>query len=145
MGKINYGRVFSGGLLALLVLIATELIMERLILANISGVGGAKERFFEAFQKLPESGPVSDIIILVGGYITCCLFIWIYAAIRPRFGPGPKTALIVSAALVIYWALVLVWFTTVGVFPLKISVVSFIDTLIGTPLAVLAGAWAYRE
>jgi hypothetical protein len=145
MGKINYGRVFLGGLLALLILIIAELVLEYLVLANIPGIGSEEQRFIEAFGEVGEDGLIHDVVNVLSAYLTCCLFIWVYAAVRPRFGPGPKTAIVVSAAFVIYWTLLLAWFSNVGLFPIKLSAVSFLTNLIELPLAVLAGAWIYRE
>jgi hypothetical protein len=71
--------------------------------------------------------------------------IWVYAALRPRFGPGPKTALIVSAVFFLNWTILLICFTNIGLFSLKISLASFLDNLIVIPIAVLVGARFYRE
>ncbi len=145
MGKINYGRVFLGGLLALLVLIIAELVLEYLVLANIPAIGSEQQRFLEAFGETRADGFINDVINVLSAYLTCCLFVWVYAAVRPRFGPGPKTAIIVSVAFLIYWTLLLAWFSNVGLFPIKLSAVSFLTNLIELPLAILAGAWIYRE
>jgi hypothetical protein len=37
---------------------------------------------------------------VVGGFVIGLLLVWLYAAMRPRFGPGPKTAIL--AALVVW-------------------------------------------
>jgi len=145
MSKINYGRVFLGGLMALLILIVAEVVIEYVILANIPGIGSEKERFLEAFGQARVGGAVHDIVNVVSAYLTCCLFVWVYAAVRPRFGPGPKTAVVVGAAFVVYWTLLLVWLVNAGLFPFKLSAVSFFTNLVELPLAVLAGAWIYRE
>jgi hypothetical protein len=29
--------------------------------------------------------------VKIGLFAVCILAVWVYAAIRPRFGPGPKT------------------------------------------------------
>lgn len=46
--------------------------------------------------------PVMRVLLVINGFLQGIATVWIYAAIRPRFGPGPKTAAI--AAFVV-WAL----------------------------------------
>jgi hypothetical protein len=73
------------------------------------------------------------------------LVIWTYAAIRPRFGPGPRTA--VRAALIpfIGITLVLAGFTSMGVFPTAVFLKGTAFSLINMALGAVVGAWAYSE
>ena len=72
--------------------------------------------------------------------------IWLYAAIRPRYGPGPKTAVIAAVG---------VWLLSIAA-PLshlaafRIASPRFVAIDLPTELvailaATLAGAWRYRE
>jgi hypothetical protein len=69
-----------------------------------------------------------------------------YAAIRPRFGAGPRTALIAS---VFVWLLVSAWANltslALGLFPARLIAITMAWQALEIPLATLAGAWAYRE
>src|SRR5437667_4515115 len=38
-------------------------------------------------------------VFVIGGFVLGVLLVWLYAAIRPRFGPGPKTSLIAGLVL----------------------------------------------
>lgn len=87
MGKINFGRLFLGGLAAGAVVLAGDALVAVAIPALIrSGV-----------VPPPHLSPLSLAsgliyalaVLLVGGPAA----VWFYAAIRPRFGAGPKTAL----------------------------------------------------
>lgn len=72
--------------------------------------------------------------------------IWIYAAIRPRFGPGPRTAVIAGLTIwVTGWLLTGASFINVGIFPAGQMLVSIAWGLVEVPLAAVAGAWLYRE
>jgi hypothetical protein len=64
--------------------------------------------------------------------------VWLYAAMRPRFGPGPRTAMVAAAA---------VWFVTHAYFASYIFLGFFSTGLIGQAsfiglVALFAGAWA---
>jgi hypothetical protein len=72
--------------------------------------------------------------------------VWTYAAIRPRFGGGPKTAL--YAALLTWvtgYVLVDITPTIMGVFPMSMTWMLIGVGLLEIVLATLAGAWLYRE
>ena len=119
MGGINLGRVFLGGAAAGGLAVAIEYIAFFL---------GAYEKLGEA-AGLPQLGhpstsaqlAVGSLQILVGGPLA----IWLYAAIRPRFGAGPRTALIAS---------VYVWLV-MG--PYGLSVLSICGLFVSLPLPVI--------
>lgn len=145
MNRINYRRVLLGGFVAGLALIAAEFVVELLVLGNIPGLGSEQERVSSLGLSRQAWGPASLVIQLLIPFLGSLLMVWVYAAIRPRFGPGPRTALIVSAAFLFYWMMLLIYFTNIGLFTLKMSIASFVDNLIVIPIAVLVGAWLYRE
>jgi hypothetical protein len=97
-------------------------------------------------MNLPRPG-AAFIITAVGitfllGIVMVCL----YAMIRTRFGPGPKTAIV--AAFVIWFC---VYFycgilnaTLFGV-PTNLMLIGFVWGFVEYVLAALAGAWLYKE
>ena len=145
MTKINHSRVLLGGLLAGLAMIVAEFVVELLILGNIPGLGSEQERVLALGLSRQSWGPANHVLQLLIPFLSSFLMVWLYAALRPTFGPGPKTALIVSAVFLVNWTILLVYFTNIGLFPLKISLASFLDNLIVIPIAVLVGARFYRE
>src|ERR1044072_4039532 len=86
MGKINWGRVVVGGLLAGVVLNIVDfvyfgVVMKQDIAAAMQALGkqpGAMDSLVPLFVAL-------DFVYGIG-------LLWVYAAIRPRFGAGAKTA-----------------------------------------------------
>ena len=82
----------------------------------------------------------------VWGLLTGIAMVWLYAAIRPRFGEGPKTAVLAGAAM---------WFMNYGLggsfpvvthlFPLGLAAVTTLIGLVEVVVAGLAGARVYRE
>ena len=72
--------------------------------------------------------------------------VWLYAAIRPRFGPGAKTA-VIAALFVWYFAYFYSTSATVlmGFYSAKLAAVGVIWGLVEIVLASIAGAWLYTE
>jgi hypothetical protein len=88
MSKINLARVLRGGLLAGLVINVGELILNSMVLAS---------EWAEFLEQLGLDPTFSAPQLVAGAIITFIygiVLVWIYAAIRPRFGPGPRTAVI---------------------------------------------------
>jgi hypothetical protein len=82
---------------------------------------------------------IMDLIQGIGG-------VWIYVAIRPRFGAGPKTALLAGLMLWLVSKLaVALDILALGVLPHKILHGQLIGSFVGILLAVLIGAWLYKE
>ena len=72
--------------------------------------------------------------------------VFFYAAARPRFGPGPKTAVTVAVALWIGgYLLSLLGHKMLGLFPGRVLVLWGAVGLVEMVLAALIGGWIYRE
>jgi FtsH-binding integral membrane protein len=139
MGKINVGRVVLGGLVAGLVINFGEFILNGLILAR------QLEDAMRALNK-PAVGNEAIAYFVVGGFILGILMIWLYAAIRPRFGAGPRTAICAGLAV---WALAYFYgsigFIALALFPTNLMIIALIWGLVELPIASLAGAFLYKE
>jgi hypothetical protein len=139
MGRIDVRRVILGGLLAGLVINIGETILNVLVLAQ------AMEETLRA-RNLPALGPSSIGGFVFFAFVLGIVTVWLYAAIRPRFGPGPKTA-IIAGLLVWYFAY---FYRTsamilMGFYPAKVATVGIIWGLVEIVLASAAGAWLYAE
>jgi len=138
MNGTNYGRIILGGLTAGLVVNVLETVL------NVFVVGDA---WADAMGALGiEQGGAAITLYVVFGFVIGIVAIWLYAAVRPRLGPGPVTA--VKVGLVV-WFLGWLWPTvgmlTWGMFPADLLWFSIAWSLIELPLATLVGAWVYRE
>ena len=137
---MNWKRVIAGGLLAGLIINLGELLLNGVFLASE----------WEAFrEQLGYEGSFTMAQMTTSVIITFLFgiaLIWLYAAIRPRFGPGPKTAVIAGVAL---WIVAYVLFGAslwaAGMFTMRLMVFSVIWGAVEAPVAALAGAWVYRE
>ncbi len=139
MGRINTGRVILGGLVAGLVINIGESIL------NIPILGAESDAAMQALGVEPVGG--SDIaVFVVMGFLLGLLAVWLYAAMRPRFGPGPKTAVI--AGLVVFVLGVVfpsIGYGMLGLFPARLLVIANVWDLFEIPIASVAGAWLYKE
>lgn len=140
MGKINWGRVLLGG--ALFFVVYNALGATAWYLFNQSEWLPALQALGRPFQ------PTASFIVffLVLTLIVGIFAIWFYAAIRPRYGPGPRTAACAGFALWLIGAAgpmaVYGWVLS---FPPRLIVMNVVTALVAIVLATLAGAWQYQE
>lgn len=138
MGKINLGRVILGGIVAGIIINISQFVLHRFVI---------KDAEVEAMKRLnltmTETGSTIAVWVL-WAFAWGIAAIWLYAAIRPRFGPGPGTA--VKAGLAAWFfscLLATVAMTNLGVFPFH--AVGFLWELAHSVIATIAGAALYRE
>src|SRR5271170_5757052 len=92
MGKINLGRVIIAGIVAGLVADILGFVVDGVLLAPQWAAG------MKALGRTELFSPSQLIWINLLGILGGIALIWIYAAIRPRFGPGPITAVLAGVA-----------------------------------------------
>jgi hypothetical protein len=139
MTRINIGRVVLGGLVAGLVINASEFVLNMLVVGD--QMNAAVQRL-----NLPPVGGRAIVGFTVGGFVLGIALIWVYAAIRPRFGPGPRTALIAGAA--VYFLAYLYpgyGLELMSIFPTRLMMISLLWGLVEVLVAAVAGAALYQE
>ena len=139
MNKINVGRVLLGGLLAGLVISIGNFLLNRVWLRDAMNVEFAR-------LNLPEPG--NDLIAkaVVLTFILGIAIVYLYAAIRPRFGPGVKTA--ICAGLMAWFFVFLYTSILLGMalgMPVDLIVKRTLLGLIVYSIGAVAGAWLYKE
>jgi hypothetical protein len=139
MNKINVGRVVLGGLVAGVVLNIGEFLLNGVLLAK------AME---EDFQRLNLPQPGNTFIIRAVGvtFLLGIALVYLYAAIRPRFGAGVKAA--VCAGL-IGWFFVYLYagyiYSAMGVVSTNLYLISLPYGVAEYCIGAIAGAWLYKE
>ena len=142
MGKMNIRRLIAGGLVAGLIINIAEGVTNGAILGQQWKNWAAKMAPVTQQPTNAQAMTLWTILAFALGLIA----IWMYAAVRTRFGPGPKTAMIVGLVLwILYWPLVTVQHTALGTVPLNIEIIGDIGGLVGVILGVFAGAAIYKE
>jgi len=141
MGHINWARVILGGVIAAVILFVAGFIIHGVILEPEWAVWQAM-----GHMPLALSQGAMIVIWVIVSLINGLTGLWIYAGIRPRYGAGAKTALIAGFILWLVGGLVaaLVQFS-LGIVPHEVVVVGAIGSLIADLIAILVGAYFYKE
>lgn len=139
MGRINIGRVAIGGIVAGIVANAFDFVINTYLMAD--GMAAMAQRLNLDQAAMQASTPVWILVDVLWGI----LLVWTYAAMRPRFGPGPRTALVSGFAIFIAVTMIMVGFTAMGLFTRDMFIKGTFFSLVSTAAASLAGAALYKE
>lgn len=139
MRRINLGRVLIGGLLAGLIINIGEFIF------NVVLFGEDMNAAMVALNRPPIDNTMIPWFLLFGFGLGFML-VWVYAAIRPRLGPGVSTAICASAVV---WGLAYLYpnlfFIIINLFPRQMMIWATVWGLVELTIAGIAGAWLYKE
>jgi hypothetical protein len=140
MGKINVGRVILGGIVAGIVSDILGYLVDGVLLAP---------RWTYDMWKLGHGGlsPNQWIWFNLLGIVGGIFLIWIYAAIRPRFGAGALTAIYAG---VVFWIVAILipntsFMVVGGLFGKHLALYTTAGGLVETLAGALAGAALYKE
>jgi hypothetical protein len=140
MGKINIGRVILGGIVAGIVLDVLGYLVDGVLLAP---------RWADGMKALGHANFSSSALLgfNVLGIVTGIVTIWIYAAIRPRFGAGVKTAICAGLAVWVVGALVpnASFMCVSGLFSHHLMAYTTLGAIVELVVSAIAGAALYKE
>jgi len=136
---INTSRVVVGGLIAGLIINVSEYIL------NVPMYGAEMDAALKA-RNLAAVGGHAIAVFVTLSFVLGLLLVWLYAAIRPRFGAGPKTA---ASAGIVVWFLAYFWssvsFGMLGLFPSKLLLIGLVWGLVELMVAGVVGGNFYSE
>lgn len=140
MGRINTGRVVLGGIVAGILVNISETVLNTVVL---------KKPWEEAMRALGKPMVMTSsalTIWVLWGFAYGILCVWLYAAIRPRFGPGAGTAAMAGfVAWLLAGLLPSVGMGNMGIAPAGLLTTSAIWTLVESIVVTIVGGWIYRE
>jgi uncharacterized membrane protein len=139
MNKINLGRVVLGGLAAGLLLNIGEFLLNAVVLAN-------QMKAFNAQHNFSDPGNSFIIMAVLLTFVLGIVIVLGYACIRPRFGPGVKTAII--AGLFAWFGVYFyngIFFAMLFGIPTSTCVLTMVWGLVEYAIAAVAGAFVYKE
>ncbi len=140
MGKINWSRVFLGGLLAGVVFIVLGFAAYAMYLKKLY------DPALEALGHPLSASAGTYIFSIVFSLVVGILAVWLYSAIRPRYGAGPRTAVCAGLA---FWAFISllpnISLGSMDLFPASVLLIDTLTGLVTCVVATLLGAWIYKE
>jgi hypothetical protein len=139
MGGINVGRWLAGGLVAGVVVWLVEglatFVYANDMLATLEAHGLGMSEGAAAIG-------LSALVSLISGLA----LVFFYAAARPRFGAGPRTAVTVAIGLWLGGYLPsLLGYVMLGLFTARTLILWGVVGLVDMTVAALVGGWIYRE
>lgn len=141
MNRIRTGRLLAAGLITLLVFILVEIVWEFIIGAALF------PRILEVSRAslgLKEWTPTSFAINIGVAAVNSIMMIWLYAALRPMFGVGPRNALITSGFVFAFVLAFSVNTVNIGYYPGLVAMFDMVSLLVELPIAIIAGAAFYE-
>lgn len=140
MAHTNHSRIILGGLLAGVVINVIEYIANGVLM---------RDAWTSAMQAMGKSeGFTTGAMVMFAGcgFLLGIASVWLYAAIRTRYGAGPNTAIRAGLAA---WAIgsfiPSLASYPMGSFPTSLLVISTIVALVEIILGTMAGAQLYKE
>jgi hypothetical protein len=141
MAGINVGRVIGGGLVAGLAMNVVDGVVNGAMLG---------ERWAEETKRLGiEASQAAQTQSLVGwvtfDFLCGITLVWLYASIRPRYGPGATTAVIASLAVWFVTHLAFAAWVFNGLYSASLMTASSVGGLVAALAGGLAGCALYKE
>jgi hypothetical protein len=139
MKGINLGRVILGGIVAGIIINISEFLLNEKVL---------KSDWDAAMKSMGKSMPADSAILvwIIFGFAVGIGVVWMYAAIRPRYGAGAGTAVRAGIAVWFFMSLLpTIAEANMGLFAKNILMTTVIWSLVELIIAAVLGAWLYRE
>ncbi|HVD61264.1 MAG TPA: hypothetical protein VNC11_10375 [Gemmatimonadaceae bacterium] len=139
---LNTTKVLTGGLVAGAAISVVGYIVNGVILGD--RMAAEANAFRPGMAALMMSSQAITIAI-VSNFITGILLVWTYAAVRPRLGPGPRTAATVAGLFWVLGSIVAVGFLTSGMMSWSLWWETALFWLINLLIAAVIGGKLYSE
>lgn len=139
MAGIRAGRVVLGGLAVGLLLNLTESFFNLVLVAE-EQAAAMQSLHLPAFS----GGAIGFYV--TWGFVQGLATVWLYAAMRPRLGPGPRKAMLAGAVVwVLAYAYPALGNAVTGLTPWPLTWKIMAWSAVEAPLVAILGAWIYRE
>lgn len=142
MASINTGKVIVGGLAAGVVMNVIDFVSNMYILgdrmkADMDALNPVLWTNMNDMSRMPAFLAVDFVLGIV--------LVWLYAAIRPRFGAGAGTAMKAGLSLWLVGTAIFFYLTTAGMFSMGTFVYSGCLSLVNMLASAWVGAKLYSE
>lgn len=139
---INTGKVVVGGLVAGLIMNATGFLIQGMMLGP--------RMMGEMVAAAPTlAGKGEDAMTMaarvISSFIIGIMLVWMYAAMRPRFGPGPKTAMISAFIVWLFGFLFYLDWLFLGMMTAATYAMMSAAMIVSLAIASWVGCMLYKE
>jgi hypothetical protein len=139
---INTSKVIVGGLIGGVVANVIDFGINGFVLADMQKASlEALNPTLAANAMQPGKIP----IFVVLDFVWLIATVWLYAAIRPRFGPGARTAVYAAVASWVIGSVVAGYFAAIGMFSWGFYGISALASLVNAIISTIVGAKFYTE
>ena len=139
MEGINTGKLIVSGIVAGVVITVGQLVL------NLVLLGGAQDAALETLGVAPVGGSQIGMFSAMT-FVVSCTMMWLYASLRDRLGPGPKTAMCAGIVVwVLYYLQGLSNFWILGMLGTPLVGIGLVWGLFELPIAAIAGAYFYSD
>lgn len=139
MARMNTGRLILGGLVAGAVANGLDYVINGMLM---------KREMDDMIQRLNLNQIVvndSMMTWIIVDFVYGLLLVFTYAAMRPRFGPGPKTAVVSGTTIWLTACAMFAGLASMGIYTEQAFIKSAALTFVSTMVASLVGASIYKE
>ena len=141
---INNSKVLLGGLAAGVVMNVVDYLANGVIFAErMTAEANAFKPGLGDMMSQMDGKMITGLIIM--DFIIGGLLVWTYAAMRPRFGPGVKTAVYTALVFWIFGAIMTTGYMQMGLTSTGLWMSFAVVYLVALVLASIVGAWVYKE
>lgn len=139
---INTSKVITSGIVAGIVMNVVDFV------SNFTFLKGPTEASMNALnpalmQNMQHGASIAGFVVL--DFIMGLLLVLAYAAVRPRFGAGPKSATIATILLWGAGCVVAGYFFVMGMFTPQLYWLTFVESFVSLWIGAYVGGMLYRE
>lgn len=139
---INTGKVVVGGLVAGLIMNVSGFVVQGMMLgprmmAEMAAVAPALANM------QPGGGEIAGRVLTQ--FAVGIMLVWMYAAMRPRFGPGPKTAMISAFVVWVFGFLFYLDWLYAGMMTATTYALVSLVMIVTLAIAAWVGCMLYKE
>jgi hypothetical protein len=139
---MNTKKVVVGGVIAGIVLVVIDFILNGVIFAD--RMKAEMDAFKPGLSSAMEGSSAMTVFIICD-LVMGLVLVWTYAAIRPRFGPGPKTAVTAALMIWIVGGVLMSNYLMIGMMSMGSWWMYAIAWLVNLVIATMIGARFYTE
>ncbi len=141
MKALNYPRLFFGALAMAVVFMIAEFVVEGIAMA----VFGVSEEKFLQGANLTLSGSRYYIVNILYFYSFCCLAMWLYVSLLPKYGAPKQGALATVIFLMTLIFLAATNLVNIGLIPFATGLTSLVFNVLELTPAIFVGATVYSS